>query len=102
MLISADWLPHFICPSRGCLPSSYGDHPKGMLTYPARGFPSSDLRIALLLCPQFKVYVWAIISPGYWCIAISCDERHVARDVPEKACKFARNGDDDLVLVELA
>jgi hypothetical protein len=73
-----------------------------MLTYPARGFPSSDLRIALLLCPQFKVYAWSIISPGYCCVAISYGDRHVARDVPEKTCEFARNGDDDLVLVELA
>jgi hypothetical protein len=26
MLISAGWLPHFICPSRGCPRSSVGDH----------------------------------------------------------------------------
>jgi hypothetical protein len=33
-----------------------------MLTYPARGFPSSDLRAALLLCPQFEVYDWPILT----------------------------------------
>lgn len=29
-------------------------------------------------------------------------DRHVARNVPEKAREFASNGDDNLVLVELA